>query len=51
MLLVDTLAPLVLLIALGAGLARLRFLGSAFMVDLNKLAFWITLPRTPFYVR
>ncbi len=48
MLLVDTLAPLVLLIALGAGLARLRFLGSAFMIDLNKLAFWIALPALLF---
>ncbi|HEY5769077.1 MAG TPA: AEC family transporter [Terrimicrobium sp.] len=48
MLLVDTLAPLVLLIMLGAGLAHLRFLGSAFMADLNKLAFWIALPALLF---
>ncbi|MGA7216329.1 MAG: AEC family transporter [Terrimicrobiaceae bacterium] len=48
MLLVDTLAPLVLLIVLGAGLARLRFLGPAFMADLNKLAFWIALPALLF---
>ena len=48
MLLVDTLAPLVLLIVLGAGLAHIRFLGSAFMADLNKLAFWIALPALLF---
>ena len=48
MLLVDTLFPLVLLIVLGAGLARIRFLGPAFMADLNKLAFWIALPALLF---
>jgi malate permease and related proteins len=48
MLLVDTLAPLVLLILLGAGLARVRFLGPEFMADLNKLAFWIALPALLF---
>ena len=48
MLLVDTLAPLVLLIVLGAGLARIRFLGPAFIADLNKLAFWIALPALLF---
>jgi len=48
MLLVDTLAPLVLLIVLGASLARIRFLGPAFMADLNKLAFWIALPALLF---
>ena len=48
MVLVDTLAPLVLLIALGAALARIRFLGSAFIADLNKLAFWIALPALLF---
>jgi predicted permease len=48
MLLVDTLAPLLLLIVLGAILARIRFLGPAFMVDLNKLAFWIALPALLF---
>lgn len=40
----ETLAPLILLIVLGAGLARMRFLGREFMADLNKLAFWIALP-------
>lgn len=48
MLLIDTLVPLVLLIVLGAGLARIRFLGPAFMADLNKLAFWIALPALLF---
>lgn len=48
MLIVDTLAPLVLLIALGAALAHIRFLGTEFMRDLNKLAFWITLPSLLF---
>ncbi len=48
MVLVDTLAPLVLLIALGAALARIRFLGPAFIADLNKLAFWIALPALLF---
>lgn len=45
---VETLAPLVLLIALGAGLAHIRFLGRDFMNDLNKLAFWIALPALLF---
>jgi len=44
----ETLAPLVLLIALGAGLAHIRFLGREFMADLNKLAFWIALPALLF---
>jgi predicted permease len=44
----DTLGPLVLLIALGAWLARLQFLGPGFMADLNKLAFWIALPSLIF---
>jgi predicted permease len=48
MVLVDTLAPLILLIVLGAALARIRFLGSAFIADLNKLAFWIALPALLF---
>jgi predicted permease len=45
---VETLAPLVLLIGLGAALARVRFLGREFMADLNKLAFWIALPALLF---
>ena len=47
-LLADTLLPLILLIALGAGLSRLRFLGTQFSADLNKLAFWIALPALLF---
>lgn len=43
-LLVNTLLPLVLLIALGVLLARLRVLGAQFAADLNKLAFWVALP-------
>ncbi len=44
----DTLAPIVLLIALGAALAHVRFLGQVFMADLNKLVFWIALPALLF---
>jgi predicted permease len=44
----DTLAPIVLLIALGAALAHIRFLGQVFMADLNKLVFWIALPALLF---
>ena len=45
---VETLAPLILLIALGAGLAHIKFLGREFMADLNKLVFWIALPALLF---
>ena len=48
MVVVETLAPLILLIALGAGLAHIKFLGRDFMNDLNKLAFWIALPALLF---
>ncbi|MDD5200734.1 MAG: AEC family transporter [Terrimicrobiaceae bacterium] len=44
----ETLAPILLLIALGAALAHLRFLGREFMADLNKLVFWIALPALIF---
>lgn len=44
MLIFETLAPLILLIGLGAVLAHIRFLGTQFMADMNKLAFWIALP-------
>lgn len=44
----ETLAPLALLIALGSGLAHIRFLGEAFIADLNKLAFWVALPALIF---
>jgi predicted permease len=48
MTILETLAPMILLIALGAGLARIKFLGREFMADLNKLAFWIALPALLF---
>lgn len=48
MVVLETLAPLILLIALGAGLAHIKFLGREFMADLNKLAFWIALPALLF---
>jgi predicted permease len=44
----DTLAPVILLIVLGAVLAHVRFLGQQFMADLNKLVFWIALPALLF---
>lgn len=43
-----TLAPLALIIALGSALAHIRFLGAAFIADLNKLAFWVALPALIF---
>lgn len=45
---VDTLAPILLLILLGTALAHVRFLGQTFMADLNKLVFWIALPALLF---
>ncbi len=44
----HTLSPILLIVALGFGLARIRFLGGEFMADLNKLAFWIALPALLF---
>ena len=44
----ETLAPLALLIGLGSVLAHIRFLGEPFIADLNKLAFWIALPALIF---
>ncbi len=44
----ETLAPLALLIALGSALAHIRFLGTTFIADLNKLAFWVALPALIF---
>ena len=44
----EILAPLALLIALGSALAHIRFLGEAFIADLNKLAFWVALPALIF---
>jgi len=44
----QVLAPSMMLIALGAGLAWIRFLGKPFIGELNKLAFWIALPSLVF---
>jgi malate permease and related proteins len=44
----ETVAPIVLLAGLGTVLAHLRFLGPAFIADLNKLAFWVALPALLF---
>ncbi len=45
---IETLAPILLLLALGAALARGRFLGREFMVDLNRLVFYLALPSLIF---
>ncbi len=45
---VETLAPILLLLLLGAALARGRFLGREFMVDLNRLVFYLALPSLIF---
>lgn len=42
------ISPILLLVVLGYLLARIRFLGAAFMADLNKLAFWVALPALLF---
>ena len=47
-LILETLAPLALLIALGSVLAHIKFLGETFIADLNKLAFWVALPAMIF---
>jgi predicted permease len=44
MIVIDTLAPILILIGLGAVLAKVRILGREFMADLNKLVFWVALP-------
>ncbi len=44
----ETLSPLVLLVALGVFLARVRFLSAAFMADLNRFTFWVALPALLF---
>ncbi len=49
MVIFDSLAPILLLLALGAVLARRKFLGREFMADLNRLAFWIALPAMIFH--
>lgn len=47
-LILENLAPLILLILLGSALAHIRFLGAQFISDLNKLAFWVALPALIF---
>ena len=44
----QVLGPSMILIALGAGLAWIKFLGKPFIGELNKLAFWIALPSLIF---
>jgi predicted permease len=44
----NTLFPVMLLIALGGGLARIHFLGSSFIAELNKLTYWVALPALIF---
>jgi predicted permease len=45
---IPILAPIILLVALGVVLGRLRFLGPGFAEDLNKLVFWVALPALLF---
>lgn len=45
---IPILAPIILLVALGVALGRLRFLGPGFAADLNKLVFWVALPALLF---
>ena len=45
---IPILAPIILLVALGVVLGRLRFLGPGFAADLNKLVFWVALPALLF---
>jgi hypothetical protein len=45
---IPILAPIILLVALGVVLGRLRFLGPGFASDLNKLVFWVALPALLF---
>jgi hypothetical protein len=44
----DVLAPTMAMIALGAWLGWIRFLGKPFIGELNKLAFWVALPSLIF---
>lgn len=44
----EVVAPILFLVVVGFGLARVRFLGPAFMGDLNKLAFYVALPALIF---
>ncbi len=44
----DVLVPVMLLIALGSGLARIRFIGPELIGGLNKLTYWVALPALLF---
>jgi len=44
----EVLSPTMLLIAIGMGLAWIKFLGRPFIGELNKLAFWVALPALIF---
>ncbi len=44
MVILDTLAPVFLVIGLGAALQRFQFLPRDFLKDANKLAYWVGLP-------
>jgi hypothetical protein len=49
MTILETLAPIFILIAVGAALSRLQFLGREFMADLNRLVFWVAMPALLFH--
>jgi hypothetical protein len=44
MVILNVLGPVLILLGVGAGLARLRFLGPGFLHELNRLAFFVALP-------
>ncbi len=46
---VNTLGPLLALIALGAALRRWRFASPSFFREINRLLYWIALPALLFY--
>lgn len=48
MAILDVLLPVMLLIALGSLLARIRFIGPELIGGLNKLAYWVALPALIF---
>lgn len=45
----NTLLPVFLIIALGAGLGKMHFLSAEFVERLNRLIYWIALPCLLFY--
>lgn len=45
---VNVLAPIMLILGLGALLGRRNFLGKGFIAELNKLTFWVALPALIF---